>query len=168
MRPIAHSIRRSSIESGAKKAFPIGLDMAAFDYRHSRRVGTAHLSANGGPCPPYMIRSDADHSAALKVLAPLMGQHRSTDEDDYFAALVLLIKDYETRRHKIDIRRSSPVEILKYLVEESGMTVNDLGRIIGSQPNASLIFSGKRAMSKAHIAKLSAHFAVSPALFFAG
>ena len=86
-------------------------------------------------------------------------------ERDYRDALSLLIQQFEGRRTNSALPRLDPVDRLKFLMKERGMSVNDLGRVIGSQPNASLILHRKRSMSKGQILKLSRHFAVSPALF---
>jgi antitoxin component HigA of HigAB toxin-antitoxin module len=55
--------------------------------------------------------------------------------------------------------------MLKHLMEQHNMSISDLGRIIGSQSNASLILSGKRAISKRVMQRLGQHFAVNPHLF---
>ena len=55
--------------------------------------------------------------------------------------------------------------MLKYLMQESGMTQADLGRLLGNRALASLILNGHRQLSKSHIRKLADHFKVSPALF---
>jgi len=55
--------------------------------------------------------------------------------------------------------------MLKHLMEEHQLTVTDLGRVIGSQSNASLILRGKRAISKRVMRPLGEHFHVSPGVF---
>jgi antitoxin component HigA of HigAB toxin-antitoxin module len=52
-------------------------------------------------------------------------------------------------------------------MDEHGMTVSDLGRVIGSKGNASEILSGKRQLSKAQMFKLADHFGVQAGLFLA-
>ncbi len=59
----------------------------------------------------------------------------------------------------------TPLVMLKHLLEEHEMSITDLGRIIGSQSNASLILSGKRAISRRVMRLLGEHFGVAPALF---
>jgi len=86
-------------------------------------------------------------------------------ERDYSEALTLLVQQFERGRTNSALPRLSPIDRLKFLMNERGMSINDLGRVIGSQPNASLILHGKRSMSKTQIIKLSHHFAVSPGLF---
>jgi HTH-type transcriptional regulator / antitoxin HigA len=55
--------------------------------------------------------------------------------------------------------------MLKYILEESGMTQAELGKLLGNRSLASLILNGHRQLSKTHIRKLADHFKVSPALF---
>ena len=55
--------------------------------------------------------------------------------------------------------------MLEYLMEESGMTQADLGRLLGNRALASLILGRHRELSKTHIRKLADHFKVSAALF---
>ncbi len=45
------------------------------------------------------------------------------------------------------------------------MNVSDLGKVLGNKTAASLVLSGKRELSKAHIRKLAARFKVDPGLF---
>jgi HTH-type transcriptional regulator/antitoxin HigA len=51
-------------------------------------------------------------------------------------------------------------------MDENDMTVSDLGQLLGSKGNASEILSGKRSLSKAHMATLARRFAVNVSLFF--
>jgi HTH-type transcriptional regulator/antitoxin HigA len=88
----------------------------------------------------------------------------SRGEQDYLDALTILIDDYQ-RRNPLDMPKLTPLAVLKHLMEEHDMNISDLGRVIGSQTNASLIFSGKRAISKRVMRLLSQHFGVEPAVF---
>ena len=59
----------------------------------------------------------------------------------------------------------TPLAMLKHLMEEHDMNISDLGRVIGSQSNASLILSGKREISKRVMRLLSKFFGVDPVVF---
>jgi len=50
-------------------------------------------------------------------------------------------------------------------MEARGMRATDLGKLIGSKGNATLILRGDRELSKSHIRKLAEYFHVSPAVF---
>jgi HTH-type transcriptional regulator/antitoxin HigA len=88
----------------------------------------------------------------------------SRGEQDYLDTLTVLIEDYQ-RRHPIDMPVVSPLAMLKHLMAEHDMNISDLGRVVGSQSNASLILSGKREISKRVMRILSRHFRVEPSAF---
>jgi HTH-type transcriptional regulator/antitoxin HigA len=85
-------------------------------------------------------------------------------EQDYLDGLTVFIEDYD-RRHPVDLPEVTPLAMLKHLMEEREMNISDLGRVIGSQSNASLILSGKRSISKRVMRLLSEHFGVEPVVF---
>ena len=63
------------------------------------------------------------------------------------------------------MRALGPVDVLEYLMAQSGMTGADLGRLLGNLALPSLILNGHRSLSKTHIAVLAEHFKVDPGLF---
>jgi HTH-type transcriptional regulator/antitoxin HigA len=79
-------------------------------------------------------------------------------------ALGNLIEEYEAK-HVPDLG-STPVERLKYLMEEHGLTQTDLAKDFGSQSIVSEVLNGKRELNKKHIIALSQRFQVSPDIFF--
>jgi HTH-type transcriptional regulator/antitoxin HigA len=85
-------------------------------------------------------------------------------EQDYLDAISVFVSQFDQMHREID-EDATPLEILKYLLAENDLGVNDLGRIIGSQPAASMILSGKRQISKAHAKALAVRFAVDAGLF---
>jgi HTH-type transcriptional regulator/antitoxin HigA len=120
--------------------------------------------------PLRPIRSEADYDRALDILRDLIGRADrpglTAGESDYADVLGRLVGEYDQRYSSILKQKSSPLEILKYLMEESGMTTTGLGKLLGSGPGqASLILNGKRELSKANIRTLAERFKVSPALF---
>jgi HTH-type transcriptional regulator/antitoxin HigA len=119
--------------------------------------------------PLRPIRSDSELERATAVLVKLArskpDEEMDSGERDYMEALAMLIQRFEQGRRDSALPRLDPVDRLKFLMEQQAMSVSDLGRIIGSQPNASLILHRKRSMSKAQILKLARHFSVSAALF---
>ena len=78
----------------------------------------------------------------------------------------VLLEDYD-RRHRVPSGLTE-LDLLRHLVEESGMSVVDLGRVLGSHATASLLLAGKRKMSKAVMLRLAEHFAIDPGLFLRG
>ncbi len=73
-----------------------------------------------------------------------------------------LIENYEIQEYRIN--ESSPVEVLKYLMQEHGLRQSDL-KEIGSQGVVSEILTGKRILNIEQIKKISNKFHVSPLVF---
>ncbi len=73
-----------------------------------------------------------------------------------------LIENYEEQNYKMN--KSSPVEVLKYLMQEHSLKQSDL-KEIGSQGVVSEILTGKRTLNLEQIKKISDRFNVSPVVF---
>jgi antitoxin component HigA of HigAB toxin-antitoxin module len=71
----------------------------------------------------------------------------------------------DREHHDVEMKRRDALSTLKYLMQESGMTQADLGRLLGNRALASLILNGHRQLSKTHIRKLANYFKIPPALF---
>ncbi len=118
--------------------------------------------------PLRPIRSDAENEEALAVSQRLMlkGPDGSltTGEQAYLETLSMLISAYESKRYPI--ARSTPLERLRFVVEESGTSQARLASILGlKQPAVSLILSGKRSLSVDSLKRLASHFRVSADYF---
>jgi HTH-type transcriptional regulator/antitoxin HigA len=117
--------------------------------------------------PLRSIKSQADHKGAIAVISKLavagVGDEGSLQ---YIETLAQLIEDYERGAGlKIALIGMSPVRALGHLMAEHGLTVTQLGRIIGSQGTLSDVLAGRRELSKNAIRKLATYFGVSPAVF---
>jgi HTH-type transcriptional regulator/antitoxin HigA len=119
--------------------------------------------------PLRPIRNDVEYDRAIEILKDLLSRaddRLTTGESDYADVLGWLVGEYDKKYSSILQHKSSPVEILRYLLKEQGMNTTDLGKLLGSGPGqASLILNGKRELSKANIRVLADRFKVSPALF---
>lgn len=118
--------------------------------------------------PLRPIRGDREYAAAAAVLDGLAVRPEgtlTTGERDYFETLTLLVADYDEQRVQLKTAQLTPVEVLKYLMNESGMKSADIGRLLGNRALASLILNGRRQLSKTHIRILADYFKVEPSLF---
>jgi HTH-type transcriptional regulator / antitoxin HigA len=114
---------------------------------------------------PTAITSERQHEEYLAVLDKLASKERpSTDEEKYAEVLLTLIEAYEEEHHAIP--DTSPVEVLRALMEANGLRQKDLAPILGTESIVSEILRGKRELNKGQIGKLSKKFRVSPAAFF--
>ena len=112
------------------------------------------------------IRTEADYNQAIKMLNRLLdevGDDESHPLFNFLEVLGTLIESYEEDHVKISDVPGR--EVLKYLMEEHGLTQADLGEI-GSQGVVSEILCGKRELNTRQIKALSKRFGVSPAVFF--
>ena len=87
--------------------------------------------------PLRPIRSERDHEAAIEVIRRLVGSKPedqfTPDERDYLEALTILTHDYQQKRRHAELGPLGPGELVRHLMDENGMNVTDLGRVIGSR-----------------------------------
>jgi HTH-type transcriptional regulator / antitoxin HigA len=118
--------------------------------------------------PLRPIRSGKEYDQAVEVARELalLGEDRlDSGQRDYLDALDQFIEIYDAIHHKIERSTLTTLSRLELLMKETKMSVSGLGRILGSQPAASLMLSGKRELSKIHVRKLANHFKLNPGYF---
>jgi HTH-type transcriptional regulator/antitoxin HigA len=112
---------------------------------------------------PRPLHDGVDYRNALAVLDAMAGFEMNRDQEDYFEAIATFVEKYEAERHAIGGTKMTPVELVRSLMEEHGMTESDLGRLLGDRSLGHRILSGQRELSKAHIRALATHFSLNPA-----
>jgi len=116
--------------------------------------------------PLKAIRTKTQYQHATRTASHLAlhgERNLSTGQRDYLDALMILIEAYDLAQQPW--QKTSGLELLNHLVEQNNMSLNDLGKIVGSRPLASLILLGKRDLSKEVMRRLGNHFKVDPAVF---
>jgi HTH-type transcriptional regulator/antitoxin HigA len=114
---------------------------------------------------PHVIHTEEENGRYIADLEALHDKGNLNPEEEYLAELLtLLIEDFEQRTYVFE--PSSPVDALRELMDSNDMKQTDLLDVFGSPSVISEVLSGKRDLSKKHIAGLSARFHVSPAIFF--
>ncbi|MBE7559744.1 transcriptional regulator [bacterium] len=112
------------------------------------------------------IRDEVGFSNAQEVADALAVLDRRTrDQEDYLGTLATLMEEYERERHAVCPSGVTPLQTLKFLLEEHGMSGSDLGRLLGQRTLGAAILSGRRELSKAHIRKLREYFKVGVEAF---
>jgi len=109
--------------------------------------------------PPRPIHDAVDYDNTTDIVMAMAGHSLSGDQNDYLAILSEMILQYD-REHDQPRKRGTPQQRLAFLVEQAGMGASDLGRLLGNRGMGSLLLTGKRGLSKAHIRKLAEHFKV--------
>lgn len=91
------------------------------------------------------IRNEADHKAALARLEEIWDPEPGTAAADEFEVLGVLVEDYE-RRH-IDIPDPTPLEAIRFRMEQGGHTRKDLERVLGSRARVAEVLKRTRGLS---------------------
>ena len=113
---------------------------------------------------PHVIRTEQECERLTNELMRLdERENLSPEEKELAELLTMLINEYELRRYPI--RKSSPRQTLRHLMEARQLTQKDLWKVFGSKGITSEVFHGKRSISKAQAKKLAEFFHVNVVLF---
>jgi HTH-type transcriptional regulator/antitoxin HigA len=114
---------------------------------------------------PRIIRSEAELARYSQTLFQLTAKDEPSEaEVEAIDLLSLLIERYEAERYPLP--KASPVEVLRFLMDQHGLQQRDLGEVLGcSAPTVSLILSGTRNLTIPHIRALAERFNVPASVF---
>lgn len=112
---------------------------------------------------PRPLHDDVDYRNALAVLDAMAGFKMNVDQEDYFEAIATFVEKYEAEHHAMNEAKMTPVELIRSLMDEHGMTESDLGRLLGDRSLGHRILSGERELSKTHVRVLAGYFSLNPA-----
>jgi antitoxin component HigA of HigAB toxin-antitoxin module len=117
--------------------------------------------------PPMAIRDDVHHRNVIQMIDELMQIDRlSLGQSNYLETLVELVEAYEAKQHAIDVSKLTAVQMLKHVLDESGMSGSDLARLLDMHPTmGSKILKGERRLTWDHAKILATRFKVAPTLF---
>ena len=116
--------------------------------------------------PLRPLTSRKELREAGEILDHYIGREDLTPgQQDYLAALSVFAEQFEREQRLSQLKRLSPLGLVKHLMEENEMTTTDLGYVLGSRGLASEVLNGNRGLSKTLIRKLAAKFGVDPGLF---
>ena len=116
--------------------------------------------------PPRPIHDKVDLANATEIVDALAGHDLTRDQEDYLDVLSDLLQKYEDEHSPMRRAASTPLERLRFLVEQAEMSASDLGRLLGNRGLGSLVLRGQRQLSKTHIHILAEHFRLDPGYFF--
>jgi HTH-type transcriptional regulator/antitoxin HigA len=114
---------------------------------------------------PRPVRDEVDYENAIEIIDAMAGHNLTLDQDDYLDVLSTLVGEYEDKHHPLPESTSTPLERLKYLVEQAELSASDLGRLLGNRQLGAKLLCGDRELSKAHIRTLAAHFHIQAGYF---
>ncbi|WET04729.1 DNA-binding protein [Flavobacterium sp. YJ01] len=91
------------------------------------------------------IKTEEDYSLALEKVNSLFDAKPDTIEGDELDILVTLIEKYEQIHYPIP--EPDPIEAIRFMMEQNGLTDSDLGIILNSRSRVSELFNRKRALT---------------------
>jgi HTH-type transcriptional regulator/antitoxin HigA len=119
-----------------------------------------------GLCQHYVPRplhDTADYPAARQAIKPLLGfeERLNADQVDYLEAVSSFIEGYDQTRVKWP--KGTPLDTLKFLLEQHEMSAADLSRVLGSDRSMGpKLLRGERRLTVDHIRTLGRRFNVEP------
>ncbi|EGT5656613.1 transcriptional regulator [Citrobacter braakii] len=106
------------------------------------------------------IRTEQEYDAALRAVEPMFENEPglNTPEGDYFEVMCLLIEDYEKKHYPIE--PPSPVEAIKFRMDQQGLSAKDLEPAIGKSNRVYEILNGTRTLTLPMIRRLHSQLGI--------
>jgi len=105
----------------------------------------------------HPIQTEADYRKALAQVEKMLDAPNEPDpesaEGAWLDALVTLIQAWEHKHYPIDV--PTPVDAIKFHMEQNGLTVTDMQPYIGPKNRVYEVLKGKRALSLNMIRRLA-------------
>jgi HTH-type transcriptional regulator/antitoxin HigA len=114
---------------------------------------------------PKVIETDEENEAALARVDELLfsGRTASAEERALANLLVVLIEAFEKEHYPIG--ESTPLSMVKVLMNEHRLRQADLVDVFGSRTTASEVLRGKRRISRAVAERLGKRFGLAASAF---
>ena len=91
------------------------------------------------------IKTEKDYDLALERINILFDAKPNTNEGDELDILVTLVEKYEQIHYPIP--EPDPIEAIKFMMEQNGLTDADLGVILNNRSRVTEIFKRRRALT---------------------
>jgi HTH-type transcriptional regulator/antitoxin HigA len=91
------------------------------------------------------VKTDQDYDSALARIEDLWGAEPGSYEGDELEVLLTLVTAYESANHPVP--PPSPIEAIRFVMDQKGLNQADLVPYIGSRPRVSEILNGKRNLT---------------------
>lgn len=100
----------------------------------------------------HPIRTDRDHARALRQIEKLWGAPRGSKKAEALEVLVTLVDAFEAKHDAIEA--PTPIEAIRFRMDQEGLTRADLEKVIGSRARVSEILNGRRPLTLGMIRRL--------------
>lgn len=98
------------------------------------------------------VKTEQDYDASMSRIEALWGAEAGTPEGDELDVLLTLAQVYAEEHHPVP--PPSPIEAIKFVMDQRGLKQADLVPFIGSRSKVSEVLSGKRPLTLAMIRAL--------------
>jgi HTH-type transcriptional regulator/antitoxin HigA len=105
------------------------------------------------------IRTDADFDAAVVRISELVSSMPGTPDFDELEVLSTLAETYD-KRFRPNQDEPPPLQVIQFVMEQRGLTPQDLTIYFGSQSRVSDFLAGKRHLTLEQIRRLSLAFSI--------
>ncbi len=121
------------------------------------------------------IRTEGDYIEAVNLMEKLMFSLDDSGNDPVNNLLDIIahsIDEFENQKPEMQLfieqveALHSEVAVLRVLMDQYNLSMNDFQNEIGKKSYVSMILKGNRELSRKHIGKLCERFKISPALFY--
>jgi HTH-type transcriptional regulator / antitoxin HigA len=114
---------------------------------------------------PRAVHDEIDYENTVEVIDAMAGHDLSDDQEIYLDTLSTLVGVYEDEHHAIGSKGLRPLDALKYLMDQNGMTAADLGKMLGERTLGSKVLRGERKIGLTYAKILAQRFSVNVGLF---
>jgi HTH-type transcriptional regulator / antitoxin HigA len=104
------------------------------------------------------IKTRKDYRATLKEIESLMSARPGTEEGDRLDVLVTLVEAYERVHFPMDL--PDAVDAIRFRMEQQGLSVKDLERVIGRRNRVYEVLNRKRPLTLRMIEGLHTTFGI--------
>jgi HTH-type transcriptional regulator/antitoxin HigA len=105
-----------------------------------------------------LIRSTTEYQAAKSELSRLISSKQTKQTTEEIEYLSLLVETWE--REQFPVNLASPIDAIKFRLDQKGLTLRDLEPLLGSRSRVSEIMAAKRPLSIEMVRALHTHLAI--------
>ena len=103
----------------------------------------------------HIIKDDIDYEAVLERIDQIFNACRGTFEGEELERLLVMVDAYQKRNSLV--AEVEVVKVIKFVIHQQGLTLNDIASHLGGEEMASQIMSGKKPLTPKMIQALSTH-----------
>lgn len=91
------------------------------------------------------ITTKKQYESALAKIELLLDCKEGSKEEHYLEAISILVHEYEKKHYPV--LPLEPIEVIKYKMEQAGLSQQDIAKYFGGKNRASEVLNGKRKLT---------------------